>query len=471
MDLQPPKEKIHFITGKLAESAVRKTVARLAEELGFEYSIEVLPITVAALMTTAWVLRHVHVPPGTTRLVVPGYLADGVEQLQATLACRVESGPKDIRDLPSHFGKAVEVAADYGEYSIEILAEINFAPRLSRSELLGEAQRLIADGADFIDLGCEPGQRWLTIGDAVAQLKDAGIRCSVDSFDPWEVTQATNRGAELVLSVNHNNREAAVDWGVPVVVVPDSTESERYLASLEETMSWLQARGVGCWLDPILEPIGCGFASSLERYAAVRKNFPESEIMMGIGNLTELTDCDSAGINLSLLALCEEWRIRRVLTTQVITWAQTAVRECDVARRLVAHAHRHRIPPKRLDPRLVMLRDPRVHRSEPSLINDLASKLKDNNYRIFVDDQQLHLLAANVHLVGTDPFEMMSELLAKPEAKNIDAGHAFYLGFELAKALTALTLGKHYEQDIALQWGMLTRSEPHHRVRKRRPKA
>ena len=42
---------------------------------------------------------------------------------------------------------------------------------------------------------------------------------------------------------------------------------------------------------------------------------------------------------------------------------------------------------------------------------------------------------------------------------DIDSSHAFYLGYELAKALTALTLGKNYVQDQALQWGFLTLAE------------
>jgi hypothetical protein len=45
----------------------------------------------------------------------------------------------------------------------------------------------------------------------------------------------------------------------------------------------------------------------------------------------------------------------------------------------------------------------------------------------------------------------------------IDASHAFYLGYEFAKAVTALTLGKSYTQDQALRWGFLTVPEVSHR--------
>ncbi|MDZ4852786.1 MAG: DUF6513 domain-containing protein [Pirellulaceae bacterium] len=457
-------ESIHFVTGKLAEPSVRETVAKLANALGFAYTIDVLPITVAALMTPKWLLRHIQVPHSATRMIVPGYLINGLDDIQTEVACRVECGPKDIRDLPMHFGKKTELGDDFGEYSIEILAELNYAPRFTEEQLLANAKKLIEDGADLIDLGCDPGYRWTQVGDAVRLLCEHGIRCSIDTFDTWEAEQATRAGAELVLSVNESNREAAVDWGKAVVVVPDSTVEGSYLHSLEATIAFLEKHRVPFRVDPIIEPIGCGFAASLNRYHGVRKHFPDAPMMMGIGNLTELSDCDSAGINFLLLSICEEWQIGSVLTTQVISWAQSCVRECDVARRVVSYAIRNQIPPKRIDPRLVMLRDPKVTHFSSQIIAQLAASIKDNNFRILIDGEKMHLIAAGIHIQGTDPFLMTEELLGLPESKDITASHAFYLGFELSKALTALTLGKQYEQDVALQWGMLTRPEQHHRL-------
>ena len=51
-------------------------------------------------------------------------------------------------------------------------------------------------------------------------------------------------------------------------------------------------------------------------------------------------------------------------------------------------------------------------------------------------------------------------------SSNVDAGHAFYLGYEMAKANIALQLGKQYEQDQALDWGYLTVEEDHHRIKR-----
>src|SRR5437763_5477504 len=113
-------------------------------------------------------------------------------------------------------------------------------------------------------------------------------------------------------------------------------------------------------------------------------------MLMGIGNLTELTAADSAPINVLLLGFCQELGIRSVLTTQVINWARSSVRECDLARRLVYHALAHHTLPKRLDSRLVLLRDSKLLRHGREALGQLAPSVKDNNYRIFAEDGVLH---------------------------------------------------------------------------------
>jgi hypothetical protein len=203
-------------------------------------------------------------------------------------------------------------------------------------------------------------------------------------------------------------------------------------------------------------------------------------MLMGIGNLTELTDADSAGINVLLLGICQELGIRSVLTTQVINWAKTSVRECDLARRLVHHAICHRIPPKHLEPRLVTLRDPKVHEFGTDALVQLAAQIKDNNYRVFAEGGLIHLVGAGMDIADRDPFVVFERLLhpgfggaadAHPPATNVDPSHAFYLGYEMAKAAISLTLGKEYRQDEALNWGYLTQAEESHRLRKSSPAA
>jgi dihydropteroate synthase-like protein len=462
-------QSIHFVTGKLAEPSLREVVESLASRLDFAYTIDVLPITVAALMTPKWLMRHLTIPSTCHRVILPGYLHAGLEEIRDSVHAKfpqanvsIECGPKDVRDLPILFGRKRHRGEDYGEKSIEIIAEINYAPRMSLVELIAMAKDLQSQGADRIDLGCDPGSRWQNVDEAVRCLRDEGLTLSIDTFDVWEAETATRAGATLVLSVNESNRNAAKDWGAEVVVVPEL--GGNYLASLSETVDYLSKHNVDFRLDPILEPIGCGFAASVGRYLETRREFPEAPMMMGIGNLTELTDADSAGINTLLLGFCEETQIRSILTTQVISWAKSSVRECNLASKLVNYAVRHRVPPKHIEERLVMLRDPQSTSYSATAIEQFAAAIKDNNYRIVIDDKQIHLISANVHIRGIDPFEMMQELMSLPESRNVDSSHAFYLGFELHKALTALTLGKRYEQDEALRWGMLTRDEKHQRL-------
>ncbi len=314
-------------------------------------------------------------------------------------------------------------------------------------------------GADLIDLGCDPGDAWSGVGPAVRALVDAGHRVSIDSMNTIEIAAAVRAGAELVLSVNSSNRDAAADWGCPVVVVPDLPAT---LAGLDETIEHLAGAKVRLRIDPILEPIGCGFAASLGRYLDVRRRYPDAEMLMGIGNLTELTDADSAAINVLLLGICQELSIRSVLTTEVINWARSSVRECDLARRLVYFAVRHRLPPKRLDTALVMLRDAVVPEFGKEYLEKLAREIRDRNYRLFAEGDKVHAVTAGGHWSESDPFLLFEQMAAAAE-KPIDANHAFYLGYEMAKAATALTLGKDYRQDEALDWGFLTRPEESHR--------
>jgi dihydropteroate synthase len=160
-----------------------------------------------------------------------------------------------------------------------------------------------------------------------------------------------------------------------------------------------------------------------------------------------------------LLGFCQELGIRSVLTTEVINWARSSVRELDLARRLVFHACNHRVLPKHLEPNLVLLRDPKLREHSETVLNELAAKIADRNFRLFAEAGRLHVINDKMHLEGTDPFALFQEMR---RGETIDPDHAFYLGYEFAKAVTALTLSKNYVQDQALRWGFLTSPEQTH---------
>ncbi|MBC8291217.1 MAG: dihydropteroate synthase [Planctomycetes bacterium] len=444
-------ERILFVTGRLAEEPLRRVVAELAAQTGFEGEIAVTGISVAALTHVEWLARKLEITGEFDRVILPGWCQGEVERLAEQFGVPFEKGPKDLFDLPEWFGAATKPAVDLTKYDIEILAEINHAPRMSDEEIVAMATHFQDSGADLIDLGCIPGESWSRVGEVTRKLIDLGLRISIDSFDRAEVETAVAAGAELVLSCNQSNIEWASQLDAELVAIP---ETPFEVDNLEATIEQLDAAGAQFRIDPILEPIGFGFADSLARYFEARRRWPTLEIMMGIGNLTELTEVDSAGVNFTLAGICQELGIRSVLTTEVINWARSSVREFDLARRQTFHAVKQRALPKHVDSSLVTLRDSSIKEFGEETLNDLAAQLKDPNYRIFAERGLLHVMNRDGYWRGTDPFELFLRVRADAK-KPLSESHAFYLGYEIHKATTALRLGKNYVQDEELRWGHL----------------
>ena len=415
----------------------------------FAADVAMLPITVAALMTTEWIAKHLEIPEGTDLVLIPGLCEGSTASISDRLTVRVEKGPKDLREIPEYFGQAA-AREDYGAWDIEIIAEINNAPRLSREEIMREALRFRDSGADYIDIGCTPGLAFPALGDVVRELVTAGMKVSIDTFNSDEIRTAVDAGATLVLSINGSNLDVARELagrGVRVVALPEFGAS---LETLTPTLDLLTELEIPFLIDPVIEPISFGFMASLERYAETRRRWPNAEMMMGIGNITELTAADSTGINAILIAICQELGVRAVLTTEVIPWAHGSVREIDIARRLMHHAVTKKIPPKRVDDRLVTIKDPKILEYGEAELRALQSRITDPNFRIFTDRSTITVLNRDLFVRGTEIQEIFAQLGVD------EPTHAFYLGKELAKAKLAITLGKTYRQEGSLSWGYLT---------------
>jgi dihydropteroate synthase len=450
--VRPPGERraprrVLFVTGRLAEPALRRTVAEMAPP--FAWDVAVMKITVAALMTTPWIARFLTVPPETDLVLIPGLCEGDPAVIAEKVGVPVEKGPKDLRQIPEYFGRAA-APHDYGAYDIEIVAEINNAPRLDRAALRAEAEYYRASGADVIDIGCTPGRAFPELAAVVGELVAAGMRVSVDSFDPGEIRTAVGAGAELVLSVNRSNLDVARELAgtaTRVVVIPDFGQG---IDTLEPSIAALERWGVGYLIDPIIEPIGFGFLRSLERFAEVHRRYPGAALFMGVGNITELTAADTTGVNALLMAACEEVGVRAVLTTEVIPWARGAVRELDIARRLMYYAVTQKTLPKGVDDRLVTVKDPAILAYTDAELRELQRAVTDPNFRIFTDRDTITVFNNELFVRGTDIQEIFAQLGVD------EPTHAFYLGRELMKAKLAITLGKTYRQEGALQWGYLT---------------
>ena len=456
-----PREHYLFITGTLAESALRKIVEPLAAAAGFQYSVQVMPITVAAMITPKWAARRIRVPREATRIMVPGYCLGDLAPLEEATGRPVQRGPKDLEQLPDHFGHRPDMS-DYGAYDVQIVAQVRNAPRLALPELATVASRFNDQGADLIALCCPAGETWTEADLAVRALREEGRRVAIDSRNTAEIEAAVQAGAELVFSVDSRSCREAAGWGCEVVVIPDAPGT---LSGLDETVGTLTEAGVALRVNPGLAPLGFGLAESIGRHLAIRWQWPQVEMLMDVGSLTEMTEVDSAGINALLLGLCQELRIQSVATNQDASWARSSVRECDLARQMLHYAAKHHVLARNLDSRLLLLRDRKVFQRGIEEMLDLADRLKDPSYRILAENGRLHVISAGLYLDGTDPYDVFDQLLAR-STRPLGPAYAFYLGYEMAKAVTALTLGKNYRQDDALEWGFLTVPELTRRQRR-----
>src|SRR5262249_3875174 len=114
IDIMAERPRYLFVTGRLAEFALRQVLNRLSSEAGVVAEVVVLPITAAALMTPRWVARHLQVPPRIDKVFLPGYCGGDLDPVQEKAAgVPVERGPVDLADLPRHFGHAEGPPSDY----------------------------------------------------------------------------------------------------------------------------------------------------------------------------------------------------------------------------------------------------------------------------------------------------------------------------------------------------------------------
>src|SRR5829696_10041619 len=189
-----------FVTGRLAAPALRETLRRA--DLPFAYDVAVMKITVAALMTPAWIAGRLEVPPGVTRIMIPGSCEGDPTVLTEHFDVPAEKGPADLKRLPAFFGQA-DARSRYGARDIRIFAEINNVPHLDREEIIQAAGYYRDAGADVIDLGLSLDRNWLEDGpEVIGDLKARGFTLSIDTLNPEEILMADAAGVDYVLSLN-----------------------------------------------------------------------------------------------------------------------------------------------------------------------------------------------------------------------------------------------------------------------------
>jgi len=433
-----------FVTGKLAAQALTGALAKMMPD--FDYEVAVLPISVAALMDTRFVARKLEGARGSDVVMIPGLCRGDLAPIADKVGVQVIRGPKDLKGLPAFFGRERHLEG-YGDYRVKILAEIVDAYQLSLPLLLARAEYFRASGADIIDLGCPVEGNFPGVEVAVAALKERGFVVSLDTFNAEDILRADRAGLDYLLSVNSRNLELTPRLACKVVVIPDFDQG---LESLERNIAQLEAWHVPYIIDPILNPISFGFTESLYRFYETRRRHPQAEILMGLGNLTELTDADSTGITAVMAGVITELGINYVLTTEVISWALGAVRELDLARKLMYYACQNRVLPKHLDDSLLTVKDPPYEPYTEEELRAMQAQVQDRNFRIFTDRDNIYVFNNKLFIKSTDIGAIYTQLGVE------GASHAFYLGRELQKAVLAVQLGKRYVQEEDLRWGYLS---------------
>ncbi|MDR5754371.1 MULTISPECIES: DUF6513 domain-containing protein [unclassified Caballeronia] len=436
-------EHIVFLTGRLAEKSLYQVLEGM-QPTPFSWEVREIGLQVAGLMTADMIRRRVAAPVEANRIIVPGRCRGDLDALSQHYGVSVERGPEEVKDLPQFFGREAK-HFDLSRYETEIFAEIVDAPRLDLDGIAARARDYARQGADVIDIGCLPETPFAHLEDAVRMLKEQGYRVSVDSMLTDELVRGGRAGADYLMSLNVDTLWVADEVAsTPVLVAREPGDP----ASLDAAIDAMTKRSRAFLADPILDPIPFGLAASIARYVALRERYPEVAIMMGIGNVTELTEADTSGINAVLLGMAAELRVAAVLTTSVSLHARRAVREADVARRVMHAAREAQVLPKGISGDLSALHAKRPFPYSATEIDEFAAAVRDPNFRVQVAADGIHVYNRDGHQTANDPFELYPSL----NVEN-DGGHAFYLGVQLARAEIAWQLGKRFDQDQPLDWG------------------
>ena len=437
-------ERLLFLTGHLALPRLERLLASLGAT-DFEWQVLDIGVKVAALMTEAIIRRRLPRPVAADRIIVPGRCRADLGRLAAEIGVPVIRGPDEIADLPAFLGRG-GVPPDLSRTDIRIFAEIVESAELGVDAILAKALRLKAAGADVIDLGCLPDTPFPHLEDAVRALKSAELSVSVDSADPDELKRGARAGADFLLSLAEATLDIAEAGQAVPVLIPASPGD---MDSLLRAMDTAEKRGLAFLADPVLDPIHFGFTASLLRYAELRRLRPDAEILMGTGNLTELTDADSTGVTAVLLGICSELAIGNVLCVQVSPHTRRTVEEHDAARRILFAAREDRSLPRGYGNMLLGLHDRKPFPVRPEEIEAVAREVRDPNFRIEAAEDGIHIYNRDGHRIASDALSLFPQL-----GVEADGAHAFYLGTELMKAEIAFRLGKRYAQDEPLDWGV-----------------
>ncbi len=482
-------------TGKLAENTVKKAVRNEADVL-------VLDIDIAAFITPALLRRSV--PKKKYDLILISGLATGdFSLLEKEIDTPVRLGPKHAADLDfvlsfedMTFSKKIPAcelliekrrsdaferieelenrAASSltlkgvklgGNSRMKVMAEIVDAGHLSRNELINRILYFAERGADIIDLGISLDTTPQEVGTAVETANSATpLPLSIDTLDPELINTALDSGIDIVLSLNSENipevKENIIRHNAASVIIPDCVEE---LESLFNNIEYARSLGItNIIADPVLSPLGSWLVESLGRYYEFRKRDPTTPLFFGAGNVTELVDADSIGINGMLSGIAMELEASILFTPEFSHKAYNSVSELKTASIMMMLAKERGTAPKDLGIDLLSIKEKRRRgfavlpenfiEAKPSekWQLDPAGCFKTAITNDEIRDGKLYsgkIVATNNSnsIVGETAKEILDTIIGLGLVSRLD--HAAYLGRELMKAELALKFGRSYSQD------------------------
>ncbi|MDD1654100.1 MAG: dihydropteroate synthase-like protein [Methanomicrobiales archaeon] len=333
-----------------------------------------------------------------------------------------------------------------GGSRIKVLAEIMDAHR--EPDLRARAEDFFSRGADIVDLGfgfdATPGD----VERCFREVQDLEQPLSVDTQDPDLIRAALFR-ADLVLSLHDGNIPAVgprvAESGAAAVVVPGA-------AGLPGNLAAARASGISCLIaDPLLQPVGSGLLASL---AAIRRardlGYP---LFFGAGNVVELLDADSPGVNAVLAGLAREAGAAIIFTSEHSDKTHGSVAEMRRATEMMALMG-DRPYPKDLGISLLILKEKR-RRREPPLSYTGQEQARSmpreieydpcGNFRIGIEGVEIVAVHNGTAIRGKRWQDVLHTLIAEGRVSRLD--HAAYLGMEMYRAGLAIRLGRSFEQD------------------------
>jgi dihydropteroate synthase-like protein len=330
-----------------------------------------------------------------------------------------------------------------GGSRMKVLAEIMDAHR--QENIRERVLDYFARGADIVDLGFGFDATPADIRRVFADLDGIDRPLATDTQDPALIEAALCR-ADIILSLQEENiprvGKAVADAGAAAVIVPGRS-------TLAKNCALAKKAGIRCIIaDPLLQPAGSGLVASLALFKKSR--YP---LFFGAGNVVELLDADSPGMNALLAAMAMETGAAIIFTSEHSDKTKGSVAEMRRATEMMALA-RDRPYPKDLGIDLFLLKEKRRRREPPLEYETIttAQEMPDDldydpkgNFRIGIEGDRIVAVINGKAVQGTRWQDILHTILVQGDVSLLD--HAGYLGRELYKAELAIRYGRSFEQD------------------------